>query len=272
MTQPIRVDKDVCVSCGVCARVCPSGTIAHKEGEKPEVNDESRCIACGQCDAFCPVAAIKCEYEGEYPTKDFEGVKDVSPSELAKCLQRRRTIRHYKSNPIPRQKIEEILEVVRYAPTGGNSQSVHWTVISDKEKLKAISDGVAKHIRAFVEKMDDNPYKAVFKNLLAAYEKGYNVITWGAPHLLAVSTDESAISGDADGIIAMSWFEIALQAHGLGGVWLGLVKKAALSSPEVSQLLSLPEKTKLQYTMVFGEPSLKVKKIPKRNAAKVHWH
>ena len=272
MTQPISINKELCISCGVCARVCPAGSIEQNKGEEPQINEEARCVTCGQCDAFCPKDAIVSEYPGEYPAQDFAGVKDVSPKELGKCLQRRRTTRHYKSNPVPREKIEEILEVIRYAPTGGNAQPVHWTIISDQDKLKAIGDAVAKYLKVAVEKMPDSPYKEIFGNLAAAYEDGHNVITWGAPHLIAVSTDEEAISGDADGIIAMSWFEIAIQTYGLGCVWLGLIKMAALNSPEVASLLALPEKTKLQYTMVFGEPSLKVEKIPKRNAAKVHWH
>ena len=272
MTQPIGVNKELCISCGVCARVCPSGTIAGSKGEEPQINEEAHCITCGLCEAFCPKDAIQTEYAGEYPAQDYEGVNEVSPKELAKCLQQRRTTRQYKSNIVPRERIEDILDVVRYAPTGGNAQPVHWTIISDQRKLKAIGDGVAKYLKVAVEHMSDSPYKNIFSNLVSAYEGGHNVITWGAPHLVAVSTDETAISGDADGIIAMSWFEIVLQTYGLGSVWLGLIKMAALNSPEVAELLALPEKTKLQYTMAFGEPSLKVQKIPKRNAAKVHWH
>ena len=272
MTQPINIDEDICISCGVCARVCPCGTIVQNKEEKPKINEEARCIACGQCDAFCPTEAVECEYTGDYPARDFDGVREISSKELARCFQRRRTIRHYKSNPIPREKIEEILEVVRYAPTGGNVQPVHWTIISDQEKLKVIGEAVAKYLKMAAEKMPDSPYKEIAKNMAAAYEDGHNVITWGAPHLVAVSTDMTAISGDADGIIALSWFEIALQTYGLGAVWLGLLKMAALNSPEIMKLLAIPEKTKLQYTMVFGEPSMKVQKIPKRNVAKVYWH
>lgn len=49
--------KDKCRSCGMCARVCPSG--AHTTADGVHVYDRSRCTACGACERVCPSGAIK---------------------------------------------------------------------------------------------------------------------------------------------------------------------------------------------------------------------
>ena len=71
--QKAHIDKDKCVECGLCAKVCPySAIINHKrpcerackvkaismdENKAAKINDE-KCIACGACVYQCPWGAI----------------------------------------------------------------------------------------------------------------------------------------------------------------------------------------------------------------------
>ncbi|MBR1549779.1 MAG: 4Fe-4S binding protein [Bacteroidales bacterium] len=51
---------DNCISCGVCARHCPSAAISMVDG-KPAVN-ESRCLGCGACEYYCPARPLTAIY------------------------------------------------------------------------------------------------------------------------------------------------------------------------------------------------------------------
>ena len=52
------IDKDKCVGCSACSKVCPVGAITGKLKEPFEI-DQSKCIKCGACMARCKFGAIE---------------------------------------------------------------------------------------------------------------------------------------------------------------------------------------------------------------------
>lgn len=51
------VINEDCISCGVCAPVCPTDAIS--AGDGTYVIEAEKCIDCGGCVPHCPVDAIK---------------------------------------------------------------------------------------------------------------------------------------------------------------------------------------------------------------------
>jgi len=72
--QAIEFNKDLCVGCYVCTRVCPQEAIVQtghelirkKTGDLfPDIPDATKCSYCGTCAYMCPFSAITLKKDGE---------------------------------------------------------------------------------------------------------------------------------------------------------------------------------------------------------------
>lgn len=62
----IKVDKDKCIGCGLCVKICPGDALMLDENKKPGPNmaiaditgGDQACASCGACEAICPQEAI----------------------------------------------------------------------------------------------------------------------------------------------------------------------------------------------------------------------
>lgn len=69
----IVYDRDSCIGCLLCTRVCPTGAVTAVE-ERKVVFDLGRCMFCGRCGEICPKDAVRLGPQFEnvaYEKNDF---------------------------------------------------------------------------------------------------------------------------------------------------------------------------------------------------------
>lgn len=59
----IQYDRDKCIGCQLCIKVCPSGAIEFKPEEKKIRIYIARCTFCSQCNDICPVHCLSMSNE-----------------------------------------------------------------------------------------------------------------------------------------------------------------------------------------------------------------
>ncbi|MFO7979586.1 MAG: nitroreductase family protein [Candidatus Aminicenantes bacterium] len=76
----------------------------------------------------------------------------------------RRTVRKFKSTPVPQEHIMKILEAAHYAPNSGNQQPWKYLVIRDRAKLDLLSE---KALLWYLEryKKQENPSSEQIKKI-----------------------------------------------------------------------------------------------------------
>ncbi|MDY4575276.1 MAG: nitroreductase family protein [Intestinibacter sp.] len=106
-------------------------------------------------------------------------------------IYKRKSIRKFKDQEVPKEDLMEMLKAATYAPSAKNQQNWHFTVITNKDKIEEIAKVVAdRHTEiadlAEEEKDRDNmnkflKYYTVFKNapvLVLFYAKSYKSIEY----------------------------------------------------------------------------------------------
>src|SRR5690349_18828889 len=68
------------------------------------------------------------------------------PKSFASVVRRRAMIRSYKSDPVPEEKIQRLLEYAMRAPSGGNLQPWEFIVVKNSEVRAKLADATGKQI------------------------------------------------------------------------------------------------------------------------------
>jgi nitroreductase len=138
--------------------------------------------------------------------------------EFSEVIKNRRSIRSYKPTPVPREKINKILEAARIAPSASNRQPWHFIVVEDKEMIKKL----AKQSWA-----EETPVMIVG----------------------LADTEESPNWCQNDLGLAIEHMVLTAWDLGLGTCWMGQTNREDL----IRELLEVPEKLRPVALITVGE-------------------
>lgn len=268
----IIVDPKSCNNCGICSKVCTMGIVEPgRDGSVPVVLEDKAgmCIFCGHCEAFCPENALVVNLRPEEHVSLPEGSGMLLPEDLSTYLRKRRSVRHFTDRPVSKEVIESILGVAAFAASGGNGQPVRWVVVHDSEEVKKIAGLAIEWMKSL--DLSNHPMRDYLPVLISAWEHGTDVVCRGAPHLLVAVIPEENQIAPVDAIIALTHFDLAAPAWGVGTCWGGFVAMAATQYEPLKKFLGIEPGKKCAYAMMFGHPRYQVHAIPRRNQPKVRW-
>ncbi len=127
-------------------------------------------------------------------------------------LVTRRSVRAFRSEPIPQEVLEQILEAGTYAPTGMGRQSPIILAVTNRELRDRLSAMNAK-----IMGVEGDPF-------------------YGAPVVLVVLADQQVATHVYDGTLVMGNLMLAAHALGVGSCWIHRAKEE-FQSPEGKAIL-----------------------------------
>lgn len=268
----IIVDQDLCTRCGICSVVCPRSIIdPADENTLPEVQDDKAgmCIACGHCEVFCPSEALLLNVRPDEKVQIADGTGILSAEDLGVYLKKRRSVRHFTKDPVAKEEILQVLDIARYAPSGVNGQPVQWIVVYNPKNVKKIAGLTIEWMKTLQN--TSHPLSGYVPVLINAWESGYDAICRDAPHLLFAHIPEDNPGASTDAIIALTHFDIAAPAFGIGTCWAGFVAMATMFYKPIQEEIGMPVGRKCAFAMMFGHPEYRVYGLPRRNPVQVTW-
>jgi len=269
----IKVDESLCISCGNCIRTCPAGLITKEDFPVPIDNAWDLCIDCGHCVTVCPTGAMhqRAMQAGDGAPIDVHLIPRWE--EARQFLVSRRSVRNYINKPLEKDKIQQVLDVTRYAPSGGNRQAdiLRWVVISDPIQVRQIAQMTIDWMKSVA---DSNPamYKEAKLQLFTdAWDNGDDQIARGAPCFIQAWAPSAERTAPQAATIALAYAQLAAHALDLGSSWSGGINTAAQMYPPLIELLGLPEGTTSFGTILLGHPAEKFLTIPQRQLPEINW-
>jgi nitroreductase len=184
--------------------------------------------------------------------------------ELVEAIKGRRSVRKFKSQEVPREKLEKILELAMWAPSGMNRQEWIFVIVrgQKREDLLKIFGSAFETFRPNLEKVF--PGKSKMIEAIGHFFQTYG----GAPVFILAYAGKSA-SGQWDThstAVALQNLFLAAYAEGLGTVWSdGILVK----EPEINALMGI-EGMKLVAVVPVGYPD-EISRVPPRREGRVQW-
>lgn len=133
-------------------------------------------------------------------------------SDVLETIKSRRSIRKYKSDMVPQDKLGKIIEAGTYAATGMGKQSPIIIAVTNKELRDKLSAMNAK-----IMGVNSDPF-------------------YGAPVVLIVLADKSRPTYVYDGSLVMGNLMLEAEAQGIGSCWIHRAKEE-FESEEGKELL-----------------------------------
>ena len=266
----ICVDQKKCIKCGMCIKVCSNILEMGKNG--PKAKYPELCIGCGQCVAVCPQAAIDNNRAPLSNQIALDQNLHLDSKAASQFLRRRRSIRHYKKTPIPRNQLLELINIARFAPTAGNSQGLSYIIVEDKNTLKKAAERTIDWMKSQTVDTNTAIYRSFAKHLQVHKEKGINTILRDAPHIILATTPKNMPRGRENTIFSLTYLELYAPSLGLGSCWAGLLEMCLFDhyAPLVD-LFNIPEDKEISGVVMVGYPQYHYQRMVDRNPLDVAW-
>jgi len=285
MSLSINIDKETCIRCGKCVRICPADIFTQDATDHEiGVQHVSSCIRCGHCVGVCPTFSV---IHSDFPAAKVHPINPEelpTPEQMMLLIKSRRSNRAFSKKPVPEEKLDLILEAANRAPTATNAQNVSFTIVTDPEKIHRV---IQMTIEIFEEmgKQLSNPllkpilkriypdayrYLPRMKQLQRNFEAGGDPILRSATALLLIDTPTKSSLGPADANLAYQNASLMAESLGISQFYTGFVCMAIQRDKKNRIAEYLGIKGKIQAGMGLGLPGVKFQNYIDRKDIRVN--
>ncbi|AZP22339.1 nitroreductase family protein [Streptomyces aquilus] len=208
---------------------------------------------------------------------------DLSSDEL---LSTTRAVRHRLdlTRPVPRQLLEECVDLAVQAPTGRNRQRWHFVIVTDPERRAALADvwrdgvrtpGVSEPVpERDVRRADVAHMERVYSGAAHLYQHIHEVPAIVVPCVEGRTDNASVLrqAGTWGSILPAVWsFMLAARARGLGSCW---TTGNLVHEKESARVLGIPYDDVMQAAFIpvaftLGTDFRPARRIPREEV--LHW-
>lgn len=248
----VGIDQEKCNRCKQCMIECGRGYFKEEASGKIYFDKTlETCNLCGHCIAVCKEDAVLTEGLDDiitFPEINSPGLL-VPYENLLKFVKSKRSTRRYKKKKVPRELLEKVLDVMRYAPSASNSRGWKINIVTNEEKIKALSDAAIQGTYQYMGFQEEESARKYFKSI------DRDPILLKAPAVIFVSCSVGMPATDTAIIITHG--RLAAHSLGLGTCWIGMMQLAIPLNKNILKIAGIGEKDRVQGVFTIGYPAVK---------------
>jgi coenzyme F420-0:L-glutamate ligase/coenzyme F420-1:gamma-L-glutamate ligase len=184
----------------------------------------------------------------------------MTKDDLHAFLRSRRSIRHFKPDPIPSDILQRVIETATYAPSSHNLQPWRFAVLTHAEAKSRLAEAITARLRQDMtaEGVPEADIQARIKRSIhRAHEAPVVVVL--CRDTIKVNPQPDALRQQAEAMmgtqsVALAGLQLLLAAHaeGLGGTWICW---PLFAPDETRYILGLPAEWEPQGMIFLGYPN-----------------
>jgi nitroreductase/formate hydrogenlyase subunit 6/NADH:ubiquinone oxidoreductase subunit I len=293
------IDRELCIGCGLCVKVCPLDTISIQDGKAAVTGHES--LSCGHCAAACPEGAIKVNALAAKEFSAFSSFRederwlkhgDFDTQQLVRLMRSRRSCRNYSEKQVDRNILEDLVKIGITAPSGTNSQGWTFTILPTRESVLALAKQIARYfkelnnmaektyLRLFMKMIGNRELDFYYKNYyetvketLSEWEKeGRDRLFHGATSAIIVGSRPGVTCPAEDALLATQNILLAAHSMGLGSCLIGYAVSAIKRDPKIKMPFGIPAEETVYSVIALGWPDEKYFGLAGRKKAVIRYY
>jgi len=255
----IIVNEKKCIKCGICLKECPV-YVLHMGENGPEETPGSACNACGHCVAICPNAAMDNEKAPLAQQVDVRDITKLDEQQAEYFLRSRRSIRTYQKKSVSRENLSKLVNIARLAPTAGNSQSISFAIVENKQLIEKASE-------ITIQILENSAFRQQLEKTIRSYrDDGVDSIFHDAPNLIIATADKNFPHGRNNAISCLTYLELYAPTLGLGSCWAGMFEHcASVENSPLLKLFNISKEKMVVGAVMVGYPKYRYRRLVDRN-------
>jgi len=184
--------------------------------------------------------------------------------EVLEAINTRRSIRHYKPEPVDEETLQKVLEAARWAPSWSNTQCWRFVIVRDSHIKTELAGYLLKRPKA--DTLVDNPA------LKAFLQAPVIIVLCAEMGKAGIRSDGSSETDKGDWFMfdtALAMQNLVLAAHALG---LGTVIVGAFDAEKVAEILEVPAGFRVVAMTPLGFPEREGKTPPRKELSEIVFY
>jgi nitroreductase len=159
--------------------------------------------------------------------------------QILDIIKKRRSIRSYKNEPLPKSTVDLLLEAAKYAPTARNLQQLEYKVITNKDLMKKVSERIT----------------AIVKKKYPSFRlRERTSLFYDAPLLIIVTGPKENTWIYSDAALAVQNIMLLATSINLGTCFIGMARFIE-EDEELMSELHISDDRKIAAAVIVGYPN-----------------